>query len=126
MGNYVDSESPGITYSSNWGYTRDGDRRNVGYYNPQSSDSAASLVAEFAVTGGTKASVLAAKGTQGGHVDVYLDGVYKATINLYNATDVWSADVWTSARLSAGTHTIQLQKTSTGRDVYFDAIHIHS
>ncbi|WP_239627260.1 GDSL-type esterase/lipase family protein [Paenibacillus sp. H1-7] len=47
-----------------------------------------------------------------GNVDVYIDGVFQATVNCYSATRYAQATVFSKSGLSSGTHTIKLVKTS--------------
>lgn len=48
------------------------------------------------------------KFAQGGFAEVYIDGVKKATVDLYAANDQWGSVLYTSEILPAGTHTIRV------------------
>jgi hypothetical protein len=61
-----------------------------------------------------------------GKAAVYIDGVKKATIDLYKSSTAYKSKLWTSATLSNNVHTIKIvalgskQTASRGYDVSFD------
>ncbi len=66
------------------------------------------------------------KGRTYGKAAVYIDGVKKATVDLYRSSTAYKSKVWASATLSNTVHTVRIvalgskQKASKGYDVSFD------
>ena len=76
-------------------------------------------------------SVIANKGPSCGSVDVYVDNVYYATVDLYQTGWV-SKEVWTKNLLASGSHTVTLYNNpnsknplSSGSSVYLDAFVVY-
>jgi hypothetical protein len=67
-----------------------------------------------------------------GQADVTLDGVYKGRIDLYSATEIDQAVLWSASGLSAGVHTLRIEVTGTqnaasgGAWVWIDAFDVTS
>jgi uncharacterized repeat protein (TIGR02543 family) len=80
----------------------------------------------FTITG-DQFHLVTARGTTYGFVDIYKDGVYFATYDLYNPVQQWQYQLLVSG-LGTGTHTIMIQvkgvhnASSTGNMVVFDAV----
>ena len=80
----------------------------------------------FTITG-DQFHLVTARGTSYGMVDIYKDGVYFATYDLYNPVQQWQYQLLVSG-LGSGTHTIMIQvkgvhnAASTGNMVVFDAV----
>jgi hypothetical protein len=76
---------------------------------------------------GTKIAWIGMKGSTPGIVDVYLDDVKKATLDLYAATAQYQVTVWTSDDLVSGTHHLELVRNKDSLPAEFivlDAIDI--
>jgi RHS repeat-associated protein len=76
---------------------------------------------------GTRLDYIAMTGTTPGVVDVKLDGVLKATIDLYSATAEYQVRAWSSGVLAAGSHTVQLIRSTqslTGEYHVVDAVDV--
>ena len=75
---------------------------------------------------GTGVTWYGTKGRTYGKATVYIDGVKKATIDLYKSSTAYRSRIWTSATLSNSVHTLKIvvlgtkQKASKGYDVSFD------
>jgi hypothetical protein len=62
-----------------------------------------------------------------GRADVYLDGVFQRTVNLYASTVAYRQNVWSTGFLAPGLHTVRLVRASTsgaGKYVNLDAIDV--
>ena len=98
-----------ITYSGSWS------RVTCGCANGYEKASVISgNTATFHWTG-TKASGIATKGPKGGTAAVYVDGVLKATINLYAATATDRVAVYTPPTLTSKAHTLKVKLTAAKR-----------
>jgi hypothetical protein len=67
------------------------------------------------------------KGTTPGIVDIKLDGVLKATIDLYSATAQYQVMIWSSGTITDGPHTVELIRSTasqTGEYLVLDAVDI--
>ena len=76
---------------------------------------------------GTKIAWVGMKGTTPGIVDVYLDDVKKATLDLYAPTAQYQVTLWTSDDLTSGTHHLELVRNKDSLSTEFivlDAIDI--
>jgi hypothetical protein len=76
---------------------------------------------------GTKIAWIGMKGTTPGIVDVYLDDVKKATLDLYAATATYQVTLWTSATLTNGPHHIDLIRNTASLSteyIVLDAVDI--
>ncbi len=88
---------------------------------------AGSLVIPFK---GIGATVAALKCVNCGKMNIKVDGVLKATVDLYSPTDVWRADVYTTGILTNANHTVTVEWTgtknpaSTNTTVTFDALRV--
>ena len=85
---------------------------------------AAPARASFTFTG--RAIVwVSATGSTRGRVGVYVDGVYRGTINLYSATTHWRRVVFSESWATRGTHTIQLRNVLAGHRMDVDAFVVY-
>ena len=72
---------------------------------------------------GMKFDYITTKGTTLGLVDVYLDGVLKTTVNLYNAAGaLYQQNVWTTGWIVPGVHTVQFKRNTTNVATRYIAI----
>jgi uncharacterized protein YjdB len=62
---------------------------------------------------GDKVGLYAAKANNRGQADIILDGAFVTTIDLYAATEVQNQQVFLSANLTAGTHTLIVRRKGT-------------
>lgn len=109
-GPVIDNDDPVISYDGRWYlYERAGDlggtermATNVG--------TSSSMTARFR---GTRARLLAVRGGDRGRADVYLDGVYKTTIDQYSATTDLQYVTYDTGTIAAGTHELRIVPTWT-------------
>jgi outer membrane protein assembly factor BamB len=90
----------------------------------RSSTSGASATIYFT---GTRLDWIAMKGTTTGIADVYLDGVFDATIDLTASTATYQVNVWSTGTLSSGTHHVEIVRNSgsgVGKYLTLDAVEI--
>jgi len=73
---------------------------------------------------GTKVAWIGPKTNAYGCAKVYIDGVYKATVDCYApaASTGWRYKIWESAELASGTHTIEIRPTGTKRAASLNTI----
>ena len=77
---------------------------------------------------GTRIDWIGMKGVTPGIVDVYLDDVKKATLDLYASSAKYQVTLWTSDTLTNGTHHMDLVRNSTSLSTEFlvlDAVDIY-
>jgi hypothetical protein len=90
----------------------------------RSATSGASVTITFS---GTRLDLIAMKGTTPGIADVYVDDVFKQTINLSNATAVYQVNVWSSGTVSNGAHKVKVVRNSasaSGKYLTIDAVDV--
>jgi hypothetical protein len=76
---------------------------------------------------GTRLNWIAMKGTTTGIADVYVDGVFKTTINLASAVATYQVNVWSTGTLADGPHNVRIVRNSgsaTGKYLTLDAADI--
>ncbi|WP_405799847.1 glycosyl hydrolase family 95 catalytic domain-containing protein [Streptomyces sp. NBC_01506] len=103
--------NPALTYDSNWHLTNS---RGYGDYNDDTHHSnTVDAVASYTFTG-TGIEYLSERNGDMGTVDVYLDNVFQATVNLRadGARQVQQV-VWQKQGLTRGSHTIRIVNRST-------------
>jgi hypothetical protein len=99
----VDDASASVAYTGTWSRIS-----NTAFLKgTEHVSTAASSTASLTFTG-TKVTYLASKTTAAGSVDIYLDGVLKATKSLASTSTVNKATIYASPLLTAGSHTIKL------------------
>ena len=103
VSNIVDDSSSGITYSGAWQNSNPGGCYNNTCHNVQSSG--ASAQDTFSGTGVTFNSII---GPDQGTADIYIDGVFDETVNLYNAARSVNVPVYSKYGLTPGSHTIKI------------------
>ncbi len=115
-GSYDDTDSH-IAYSGNWQlYSGVGPYNNTMHYSDATGESAALVFCGGGVT------VLYAANTNGGVLNVSIDGAQVGTINEYAASLQWQQQ-WSSGSLSAGAHVLSLSHAS-GTRINVDAINV--
>lgn len=100
----VDDTNAGIAYSGTW----TAGSPNAAYYNNTIHWSATAGSFTEYVFNGTSAKWYASKNADQGKADVYVDGALDATVDLYSATTIGSASVYTKTGLASGSHTIKV------------------
>ncbi len=62
---------------------------------------------------GTQLDWIATKDNASGKADVYLDDVFKATINLANASTIPDVNVWSTGTVAGGPHKVMIVWNTT-------------
>ncbi len=99
--------SSSITYSAGWSYStnrNDGDYNNDVHYTKTNAS-----YAQFTFSG-TGIQYLTETYSDESNVDVYIDGVFQATVSCYSATRQSQVVAYSNTGLSAGSHTIKVVK----------------
>jgi hypothetical protein len=76
---------------------------------------------------GTRLDWIAMTGSTPGIVDVYLDDVWQATVDLYSASAQYQALAWSSGTISDGAHKVELRRSGSsaaGEYIILDAVDI--
>jgi len=122
----VDQTDARIGWSGTWGTTTS--TKLVGGSHRWSNSSASSAVVKF---DGTGIVWIGKKAKSYGKSRVYVDGVYKATIDQYQGTTAYRQTIWSSGWLPSGTHTLELRPAgahsgkSSGNTVSVDAFRVY-
>ncbi|QGR00194.1 glycoside hydrolase family 27 protein [Paenibacillus psychroresistens] len=107
----INDTDAGITYSGSWtlnGSRGFGDYKDDVHYTSTNND-----YFQYSFTG-TGVEVVTEKDSAQGNIDIYVDGVFKQTVNTYNATRLAQQTVYSITGLSSGSHTIKgIKKTGT-------------
>lgn len=120
----TENSSSQISYSSSWSVGSD----------PSATES---VYRQWAVTGATASfafegdnvTLLTARGPAYGKASLFIDAVYKGTVDLYNATQTWGVAIYRGG-LSAGPHTLTVKvlgtknSSSGGYDVVVDGFRV--
>ncbi len=110
-----------VTYNGGWQYRNS---RGVGDY---ANDVHATIYNndyfEYSFAG-TGIDLITEKDSCLGNVDIYIDNVFQATVNCYNATLISKQTMYSKTGLAQGTHTIKGVKKS-GVYMIVDALRIH-
>ncbi|WP_240702986.1 glycoside hydrolase family 27 protein [Cohnella luojiensis] len=107
--NAVNDDDTGIKYTGDWqrSYNRGlGDFQNDVHYTETNND-----FFEYTFNG-TGIDLITEKDSSQGNIDIYVDGVFKQTVNTYNATRLAQQKVYGISGLSNGPHTIKAVKKS--------------
>ncbi|MBC8077521.1 MAG: alpha-L-fucosidase [Chloroflexales bacterium] len=102
-GTKVDDRDPNVSFSAGWNNTA----ASSYYLNTGRYTQSAGASSQYSF-GGTSIAWLGPKGPDHGKADVYIDGVFDATVDLYAASRADQALLYTRAGLSAGVHTIRV------------------
>lgn len=114
----VNDDHASITYNGAWtdNNTATGSINGDEHYTKVTGN-----YAQFTFTG-VKIEWVLTKSTNRGNADVYLDGVYDATVDLYSSTLQYQQVVYTKSGLTNGSHTIKVickgTKNSGSSDYY--------
>ncbi|GAA3850470.1 RICIN domain-containing protein [Streptomyces lacrimifluminis] len=107
----VDDAAGTVTYNGGWGHAT-GESGTYSGTNSYSDTAGDAATLSFTGTGVTLRSVTA---PSHGIVGVSIDGGTEAQVDLYSASRAGDVAVWTSPRLTSGTHTIKVRVTGTKR-----------
>jgi hypothetical protein len=99
---------PGIAYSGSWSVFSKTEASGGSYRRSQSIGASATI--HFT---GTRLDWIAMTGSTPGIVDVYLDDVWKATIDLYSATPQYQVLAWSTGTISNTSHKVELRRSNT-------------
>ena len=124
-GTYEDDNTDAILLKGPWGKTAStgAGTDSGGSYTTLNADGYAEM--SFATSG---IRWLARTNNSSGQADVYIDGVKKATVDLYSSTTKYAQNVYEITGLSETGHTIRIVRTgnknasSTGRNIILDAL----
>src|SRR6185369_1713903 len=113
----VNDTAAGITFNTTWGYSTN---RNLGDYNNDIHYAKTNgYYAQLTFTG-TGIEYITETYSDEGNVDVYIDGVFQATVNCNSATRQSQVAAYSNTSLAAGSHTIKVVKSS-GNYMLLDA-----
>ncbi|WP_139999788.1 glycoside hydrolase family 27 protein [Paenibacillus paridis] len=105
----VNDTDPGVSYTGTWttssarGY---GDYQDDVHYTQTNND-------YFQYTfNGTGIDLVTEKEASQGNIDIYIDNVFKKTVNTYNVTRLAAQTVYSIDGLASGSHTIKVVKKS--------------
>ncbi|WP_405812734.1 RICIN domain-containing protein [Streptomyces sp. NBC_01390] len=107
----VDDAASAVTYTGSWGHST-GESGPYAGTNSYSNTTGDAATLSFVGTGVTLHGVT---GPNHGIVCVSVDGGTEALVDEYSATRTGDVSVWTSPRLTSGTHTIRVRVTGTQR-----------
>lgn len=117
-----DQNSSALVYSGTWAnYAKT--VAWAGSYK-RASTAGASVTVTFS---GTQLDWIAMKGTTTGIADVYVDGIKRATVDLASPVAVYQQNVWSTATLPDGVHTVQLVRnpaSAAGKYITIDAVDV--
>jgi hypothetical protein len=99
-----DNASVEVTYGGTWTHSAD-----TGYFNDTKSVSNVTASTANLTFVGTRVGIFTRKTPSSGKYDVYIDGVYDATIDLYASPAQPTTRTYSKTGLSNASHTISLQ-----------------
>ena len=102
-GGWIDDSNPSVTYTGSWANSNPGGCFANTCHNIQAAGATAQT--SFTGTGVTWYSITA---PDQGSADVYIDGTFKQTVNLYSATRAEAVPVYNVTGLTFGNHTIKV------------------
>jgi hypothetical protein len=118
----LNNDAGGITYSGTW-YANSS--RGLGDYNDDVKYTQTNTdYFQYTLTG-TGVDVITEKEAAQGNIDIYVDGVFKQTVNTYNATRQVQQTVFSISWPTSGSHTIKGVKAS-GTYMLLDALKIYN
>ncbi|MEQ4482644.1 X2-like carbohydrate binding domain-containing protein [Cohnella silvisoli] len=105
----INDNDPGITYSGSWGHSTG---RGLGDYQDDVHYTEANdAYFEYAFTG-TGIDLITEKDSSQGDMDIFIDNVFKQTVNTYHDSRLVQQTVYGISGLSNGPHTIKAVKKS--------------
>jgi hypothetical protein len=131
----INDTDPAVAYTGSWTWLGDGHNGWDPYWGPIGGDWHWGTSRGAAVTTtftGTRAWLYAVRRTDAGTADIYVDGVYQRTVDLYHWAWVDHQVIYDTGKLAPGQHTLKLVTTgqqnpaqnpaSTGFRTTFDAV----
>ncbi|WP_158289380.1 DUF4838 domain-containing protein [Paenibacillus flagellatus] len=121
----IDSGNPAVQYSGTW--TLYANSQHIGGSQRLGMTQGAYVDMPFY---GTEAKVIAAKNLVYGKARIYVDGVYKTTVDYYNPVAIYQQQMYTTGTLTRGPHTLRIEAdwtknaASTNYYVSFDALKV--
>ncbi len=118
----VNDADAGFTYSGSWTHSTArgfGDYKDDVHYTSTNND-----YVQYAFTG-TGVELITEKEAGQGNIDIYVDNVFKETVNTYNATRLAQQTVYKISGLAPGSHTIKAVKKS-GTYMLIDKLNVSS
>jgi hypothetical protein len=116
----IDDANGSITYSGSW----TANSSQTGYYNNTLHYSNTAGSYEQYTFTGTTINWIGAKNNDHGKVDIYIDGIFDATVDTYSATWDKQQTLYTKTGLSNASHTIKIQlrsdKNASSTNYYTD------
>ena len=114
---YTDDGDAALQYSGNWSMSS-----LAGTYGGTHTKSTTVGDSMSYTFNGDRLTLYYLRNTNGGMMDIYIDGIKVDSVNQYNATTIFQ-DTWTSSILKNATHTVKLVHAS-GTTVFFDALQV--
>jgi hypothetical protein len=117
----VNDAATGVTYTGTWTYSSNrglGDYLNDVHYTKTNGDAVS-----YTFTG-TGIDYLTETNTDEGHVDIYIDGTLKTTINCATTSRLVQQKVYSATGLTSGTHTFKAVKKD-GTYMLIDELIVH-
>ena len=115
----VNDDSGSITYSGSWTDFNGTGRINGDEHHTNGTNN----YAQFTFTG-TEVRWVCTKFSNRGKADVYIDGAYQDTKDLYSSSVLYQQEIYTRTGLSSGSHTIKVvcngTKNASSSDYYID------
>jgi len=111
-----------IVYSGAWSNFAKSLASGGGYGRAQTSGASATIYFT-----GTRLDWIAMTGSTPGIVDVYLDGVKQAAVDLYSSSAHYQVAAWSSGTINDGAHTVELRRSDSsaaGEYIVLDAVDI--
>ena len=104
----INNNDPNVTYTGAWMY---GSGRSTTEYGQDVHET--STNGDFLEFGfnGTDIGIIGTCATNRGTADVYIDGVFQESIDLYSASTAYRRTVFSKSGLTRGTHTLKVVKT---------------
>jgi hypothetical protein len=98
------SQTGAVTYSGTWAHSAD-----TSYYSSTKSVSNTTGSKADLTFNGTSISIYTKKTSSNGKYDVYIDGIYDATVDAYSAVDQPQVKTYGKTGLGSGPHTVSLR-----------------
>lgn len=92
-----------ITYTGGWGVSSNSNAYNGDYHSSQTTGD----YYQFSFTG-TRAKVYGQKNAWCGHIDIYVDTVFKQTVDLYSSTSLYQQLYYDTGILGGGSHMLKV------------------
>ncbi|MFQ5738336.1 MAG: WD40/YVTN/BNR-like repeat-containing protein [Acidobacteriota bacterium] len=120
-----DTNNPRVVFSPNWQKTLIPEVSGEGFHSSSTAGATAGLDSVL-----SRVAWVGARGPDQGKADVYIDGVFQKTVDLYDPTLSWQRLLYISPALPVDFHTVRVvvrhekNPLSTGYDVSVDAFDV--